>query len=102
MKTNTCNHFQQIEKIANESKQWLSGDHVWDALLLRDFGISRNDEYYDVCFYLYQAYAEFLTMTDAILSWDAQIDFSPANFPDWLKYFPTQQGGVMVEVKEVY
>ncbi|MBP5204626.1 hypothetical protein J6Z48_03230 [bacterium] len=33
---------------------------------------------------------------------ETEIDFSPANFPDWLKYFPTKQGGVMVEVKEVY
>ena len=33
---------------------------------------------------------------------ETEIDFSPSNFPDWLKYFPSKQGGVMIEVKEVY
>lgn len=33
---------------------------------------------------------------------ETEVEFNPTNFPDWLKYFPSKQGGVLIEIKEVY
>ena len=89
--------FDRLQKMANESAEFLElNQHRWDEELGK-FGITPANKYYLVCYYLTDIYANYVVLSKKLFDMNCQIDFTD-------DYFMIQdvQTGELITNPEVY